>query len=78
MQEAILGVVGIILAYLGIGLTLVGIGWGIHWQGRALANPDESAHIGRQMRCWSWLWAIAGFIFLGMAVYLWIKLFVCS
>lgn len=78
MREAVLGVVGIILTYVGVGLTLVGVGWGIHWQGKALANPEKQAHIGRQMQCWSWVWAIAGLFFLGIAVYLWIKLFVCS
>lgn len=74
MPSGLLGVVGIILGYAGIALTLIGIAWATHAQGRALANPNQQARIGRQLQSASWVWFAAGAVFLFLAVYLSLKL----
>ena len=74
MPSSLLGVVGIILGYAGIGLTLIGVAWTAHAQGKALANPNQQASIGRQLQYTSWVWFVAGFVFLGLAIYLVFKL----
>jgi hypothetical protein len=68
MPSSILGITGIILTYVGIGTTLVGVAWTVHSQGIVLENPAQQTRIGRQLRRISWLWFSAGILFLGIAL----------
>ena len=74
MPNNLLGIVGIILSYVAIGITLIAAGWTVYGQGTAMTNPDRQAAIGRQLQRASWVWVVAGLVFLGMALYLVFKL----
>ena len=70
MASNLLGVAGIILTFVGIGLTLLAVGWTAHSQGQALANPNQQGNIGRRLQSVSWVWFVAGWVFVGIALYL--------
>lgn len=58
MAESLLGVAGIILAYLGIGLGLVCTGWATHTQARVIPK----------------VMIVAGLIFVGISLYFFLYL----
>ena len=77
MTEAPLGVVGIIIAYLGIALAMLAVGTSVFWQGKALEKPEDHASIGKKLRTASFIWLFGAAVFFGIVVYLFIKLYVC-
>lgn len=57
MNETVLWLIPVVLAYVGIGL-------GLMYQGDALARPEQSKSIGRKMRYVGWVWTGLGVMWL--------------
>lgn len=49
MINTILWLIGVVVAF-------VGVGRGLTYQGEALMKPEESKRIGRRMRTFGWAW----------------------
>lgn len=74
MAESLHWVTGMIVAFMGIALTLLGVGWNAFYQGKALEKPEEQIKIGKKLRRCSWAWTVAGFIYIGIVLYILIRL----
>ena len=49
MNDTILWLIGVVVAFVGVARGLV-------YQGEALMKPEESKRIGRRMRTFGWAW----------------------